>query len=215
MPVFVIFVEGTDTEPRKLPVYIVESEEHASLICEGLKESDYQIFDFSFKHCTRSDRGKFAVWTTMICDAREGVYGNIVGGIYKMIDGAYSIMSGRRSREKIASGADTATGDTGSTPSTTTPDEDERRGKNAIPRQLRKRKRKADPKTVKQQEERKSRQQREREIAKDWSKGEWTDYQDYVTWKNENLPAGWSELDRHAVNRAIENVARRARYRKK
>ena len=114
MPAFVIFVEGADTEPAKLPVYIVESEEHASLICEGMKESDYHIFDFSFKHCTRSDRGQFAVWATMICDAREGVYGNIVGGIYKMIDGAYSIMSGRRSREKIDSGAATETGNGGS-----------------------------------------------------------------------------------------------------
>ena len=115
MPAFVIFVEGADTEPAKLPVYIVESAEHASLICEGMKESDYHIFDFSFKHCTRSDRGKFAVWATMIYDAREGVYGNIVGGIYRMIDGAYSIMSGRRSRQKIASGGDTETGNGGST----------------------------------------------------------------------------------------------------
>jgi hypothetical protein len=106
VPVFVIFVEGADTEPARLPVYCVESEEHASLICEGLKESEYRIFDFSFNPCTRSDRGKFAVWAAMICDARDGVYGNIVGGIYKMIDGAYSVMSGRRTREKTASGCE-------------------------------------------------------------------------------------------------------------
>lgn len=116
MPVFVIFVEGADTEPAKLPIYVVESEEHASLLCEGMKEGDYAIFDFSFQHCTHSDRGKFAVWATMIRDARKGVYGNIVGGIHDMIDGAYSIMSARRSREKIASGADTGTGNAGSPP---------------------------------------------------------------------------------------------------
>jgi hypothetical protein len=118
MPAFVIFVEGADTEPAKVPVYVVESEEHASLICEGMKESEYQIFNFSFTHCTRSDRGKFAVWAKMIEDARKGVYGNIVGGIHDMIDGAYSIMGGRRSCEKIASGADTETGNSGSTTQT-------------------------------------------------------------------------------------------------
>ena len=105
MPIFVIFVEGTDTEPSKIPIYIVETEEHASLICEGMKESEYQIFDFSFKHCTRSDRGKFAVWSTMICDARAGIYGNIVGAMYKLIDGAYWTMSGRRLGDKPPSGA--------------------------------------------------------------------------------------------------------------
>jgi hypothetical protein len=110
MPAFVIFVEGADTEPAKVPVYVVESEEHASLICEGMKESEYQIFNFSFKHCTRSDRGKFSVWAKMIEDARKGVYGNIVGGIHDMIDGAYSIMGGRRSCEKITSGADSFMG---------------------------------------------------------------------------------------------------------
>jgi hypothetical protein len=114
MPVFVIFVEGADTEPAKVPVYGVDSEEHAILLCEGMKESDYAIFDFSFKHCTRSDRGKFAVWATMIDDARKGVYGNIVGGIHNVIDRAYSIMSGRRLRDKVASAPDTDTSNAGS-----------------------------------------------------------------------------------------------------
>ena len=95
MPVIVIFVEGADTEPAKVPVYVVESKDHASLICEGMKESDYASLDFSFKECTRSDLGKFAIWATMIVDARNGVYGNVVSGVHDMIDGAYSIMSGR------------------------------------------------------------------------------------------------------------------------
>jgi hypothetical protein len=114
MPSFVIFVEGADTEPAKVPVYVVESEEHASLLCEGMKESEYAIFDFSFQHWTRSDRGKYAVWLNMICDVREGVYGNIVGGIHNMIDGVYFIMSGRRLGDKIASDADTETDNGGS-----------------------------------------------------------------------------------------------------
>ena len=109
MPVFVIFVEGADTEPAKVPVYVVDSEEHASLLCEGMKETEYAIFDFSFKQSTRSDLGKFAIWANMICNARKGVYGNIVAGIHDMIDGAYFIMSGRRLSDKIASGADTET----------------------------------------------------------------------------------------------------------
>ena len=75
MPAFVIFVEGADTEPKKVPVYFVESEEYARLICEGIRESEYAIFDFSIKHCTRSDRGKFAFWAKMVIDARDGVYG--------------------------------------------------------------------------------------------------------------------------------------------
>jgi hypothetical protein len=113
MPI-VIFLEGADTEPAKVPVYVVESKEHARLICEGMQESEYAIFDFSFKICTRSDRGKFAFWATMVIDARDGCYGNIVTGIYNMIDSAYWIMGGRQRREEIPSGADTETGNGGS-----------------------------------------------------------------------------------------------------
>ena len=102
MPVFVIFVEGADTEPPKVPVYVVESEEHASLICEAMRESEYGRFDFSFKHCTREDRAKFAVWAVMIDDAWKGDYGNIVEGIHRMMDEVCRVMS-------VSAGADSAT----------------------------------------------------------------------------------------------------------
>jgi hypothetical protein len=82
-------------------------------------------------------------------------------------------------------------------------------------RQPRKRRRKANPKAAAKQEARKTRQDMEKAIATEWKTGQWTDYQDYVTWKNQNLMEGWPTLDRHQVTRAIENVNRRARYRKK
>lgn len=111
-----IFVEGCDTEPAKLPVYMVESEKHASHICEGIKETEYGLYRFSFVECTKSDLCKFPFWAKMTIDAQAGVYGNIIGGIYDMIDEAYSIMSGRRIREKYTSGVDTQTATTVETP---------------------------------------------------------------------------------------------------
>ena len=82
-------------------------------------------------------------------------------------------------------------------------------------RQPRKRKRKPDPKTLKKREERDKRQEMEEAIADDWEKGQWTAYQDYVRWKNEHLPDGWPKLDHRTVERAIDNVRRRTRYRDK
>ncbi|MBL8854884.1 MAG: hypothetical protein JNK57_13040 [Planctomycetaceae bacterium] len=113
MAVFVIFVEGADTEPKKIPVYFVEHEEHASLICEGMKESEYQIFDFSYHQCTRADRGKFAVWAEMKIGVQSGVYGSIAAGIYELIDGAYATISQRRSsgNPDSASGSETGKDD--------------------------------------------------------------------------------------------------------
>jgi len=52
------------------------------------------------------------------------------------------------------------------------------------PKKLRKRKRKADSKTAKNQEERKARHAIEKAIADDWNRGEWDNYQDYVMYKN-------------------------------
>jgi hypothetical protein len=100
MAVIVIFVEGADTEPDLLPVYFLDNQDHATLICEGLKESEYRIYNFSMMHCTRSDRGRFAVWAKMAIDARDGVYGNIAAGIYNMIDEAHAIISQRRVHQK-------------------------------------------------------------------------------------------------------------------
>lgn len=103
MASIVIFVEGADTEPDPLPIYVLDNEEHATLICDGLSESEYRIFNFTFKHCTRADRGRFAFWAEMTIDARDGIYGEIAAGIYDMIDRAYAIISQRRSRVKAAS----------------------------------------------------------------------------------------------------------------
>ncbi len=72
MAAFVIFVGGADTEPDPLPVYFLDNQEHAKLICDGLVESEYRVFSFSVKQCTRSDRGKFAVWAEMTIDVRDG-----------------------------------------------------------------------------------------------------------------------------------------------
>ena len=83
-----------------------------------------------------------------------------------------------------------------------------------LPRK-RKRKRKPDAQTEKKRSKTKERQKREKEIFEDWHRQTWLGYQDYVRWKNENLPEGWSKLTRHQVERAIENVKRRARYQKK
>ena len=107
MAVIVIFVEGADTEPDPLPVYILDNQDHATLICEGLKESEYRIFNFSMKHCTRSDRGRFAVWSKMVIDARDGVYGSNAAGIYNMIDEAHAIISQRRVHQKSAANPNT------------------------------------------------------------------------------------------------------------
>ena len=103
MAAIVIFVEGADTVPDPLPVYFLDNQDHATLICDGLKESEYRIFNFSMKHCTRSDRGRFAVWAKMAIDARDGVYGSIAAGIYDMIDEAHAIISQRRiNQETVA-----------------------------------------------------------------------------------------------------------------
>lgn len=106
-----------------------------------------------------------------------------------------------------------ATTNTGSAP---TDKKDEGGGKKARARQPRKRTRKVDAKTAERREEREARQKIEEAIAADWNREKWVGgYQGYVDWKNQNLPEGWSKLTRHQVERAIENVNRRARYRKK
>ena len=107
MAVIVIFVEGADTKPDPLPVYFLDNQEHATLICEGLKESEYRIFKFSIKCCTRSDRGRFAVWAKMAIDARDGVYGSIAAGIYDMIDEARAIISQRRVHQETVANQNT------------------------------------------------------------------------------------------------------------
>jgi len=100
MAVIVIFVQGADTEPDPLPVYVLDNQDHATLICEGLKESEYRIFNFAMKNCTHSDRGRFAVWAKMAIDVRDGVYGSVAAGIYNMIDEAHAIISQRRANQR-------------------------------------------------------------------------------------------------------------------
>lgn len=110
---------------------------------------------------------------------------------------------------------DHATTNTGMTPTGKT-GEGEGNAKKARAGQSRKRTRKVDPKTAKKREERKAQWEKEEAIAAEWNGETWVGgYQGYVDWKNENLPKGWSKLTRRQVERAIENVNRRARYRKK
>ncbi len=79
----------------------------------------------------------------------------------------------------------------------------------------RKRKRKADPKAAKRQEQRKTRHEIEKTIHDEWDREDWGGrYRDYVEWKNQNLPKGWSELTHRMVERAVENVNRRERDKK-
>lgn len=104
MAVIVIFVEGADTEPDPLPVYFLDNEEHAARICEGIGATEYRAYKFSFCEVGKADQSKFPFWAEMTIDARDGIYGEIVAGIYDTIDRAYAIISQRRSREKYTSG---------------------------------------------------------------------------------------------------------------
>ena len=100
MAVIVIFVEGADTEPDPLPVYILDNEEHAARICEGIGATEYRAYKFSFCEVGKADQSKFPFWAEMTIDARDGIYGDIVAGIYDMIDRAYAIISQRRVHQK-------------------------------------------------------------------------------------------------------------------
>ncbi len=110
--------------------------------------------------------------------------------------------------------ADQPTVNAGSPPTGKT-GEGEGNGKKARARQSRKRKRKPDPKRAEKQEKQKARWKMEEEIHAEWNKSEWSDYQDYVAWKNEHLPEGWPKLHKRSVERAVGNVKRRARNNKK
>ena len=100
MAAFIIFVEGAGTEPDPLPVFFVDSGEHAARICEGMEATEYRIYKFTFHEVSKSDLSKFPFWTEMTIDARDGIYGEIVAGIYDMIDRAYAIISQRRVHQK-------------------------------------------------------------------------------------------------------------------
>ena len=109
MAVIVIFVEGADTEPDPLPVYILDNVEHAARICDGIGATKYRAYKFSFCEVGKADQSKFPFWAEMTIDARDGIYGDNVAGIYDMIDRAYAIISQRRSRVKAASTTDAET----------------------------------------------------------------------------------------------------------
>ncbi len=111
MAVIVIFVEGAGTEPDPLPVYFLDNKEHAARICEGIGATEYRAYKFSFCDVGKADQSKFPFWAEMIFDARDGIYGDIVAGIYDIIDRAYAIISQRRSHLKTASTTDTRTKD--------------------------------------------------------------------------------------------------------
>ena len=65
------------------------------------------------------------------------------------------------------------------------------------------RRRKTDPKVAKRRAERAKQVKIDKEIFADWRKETWGEYQNYVHWKNENLPDGWPKLDRSYVADAI------------
>lgn len=113
---FTIFVEGIDTVPPKVPVNIVDGEKYASRICEGLKETEYSVFDFSFEPWTAADLSRIPAWTVMITDARNGVYGEIVAGICNMTERMYLFMGGRRRGDENLSGSDKDTSNAGPPP---------------------------------------------------------------------------------------------------
>jgi hypothetical protein len=100
MAAFVIFVGGAGTEPDPLPVFFVDSGEHAARICEGIEATKYRLYKFTSLEVSKSDLSKFPFWKEMTIDARDGVYGEVVAGIYDMIDRAYTIISQRRTHQE-------------------------------------------------------------------------------------------------------------------
>jgi hypothetical protein len=66
-----------------------------------------------------------------------------------------------------------------------------------------------DPKAAARRAERKQRWAIDAEIFKEWRGGGWSDYDDYVGWKNEHLPDGWPTLNYTYVRRAIERHTKR------
>ena len=62
---------------------------------------------------------------------------------------------------------------------------------------------KPDPKVVERRAERAKQAKIDKEILADWREDTWGEYQNYVDWKNENLPDGWPKLDRSYVTLAI------------
>jgi hypothetical protein len=65
------------------------------------------------------------------------------------------------------------------------------------------RRRKPDRKVAERRAERTKQAKIDTAIFADWRKEGWGTYQQYATWKNEYLPAGWPKLDRSYVTLAI------------
>lgn len=109
---FTIFVEGADTiqQLRKVPVYFVPEEKYAARICEGMGETEYAQFDFTFEQCTKSDLGKIPAWAVMIEDVRNGVYGDIVANISDMAERMHRFMTAPDSQPPATTPSDAATG---------------------------------------------------------------------------------------------------------
>ena len=68
---------------------------------------------------------------------------------------------------------------------------------------LRRKRRKIDPKTAERCAERNKQHKIDKTIFTDWLGESREDYQDYVDWKNQNLPEGWPKLTRLYVELAI------------
>jgi len=66
----------------------------------------------------------------------------------------------------------------------------------------RRRKRNA-PKAAERRAQREEQRKIDKEILSDWLRETREDYEDYVDWKNENLPPGWPTLSRRYVELAI------------
>jgi hypothetical protein len=99
---------------------------------------------------------------------------------------------------------DQATTNSGSTPTGKTNEGEGGGGVGATTTTKKKRRRrKPDPKVVERRAERAKQAKIDKEILADWRKETWGEYQNYVDWKNENLPDGWPTLDRSYVEHAI------------
>jgi hypothetical protein len=86
---FFIFVEGADTLPETVPVFLVYGKTDALRICEAVKETEYGVFNFSSVPCTAENVNKIAAWAEMASSAQKGAYGEIIAGVCEMIGRIY------------------------------------------------------------------------------------------------------------------------------
>jgi len=77
-------------------------------------------------------------------------------------------------------------------------------GSGAKLRKPKRRRKRNDPKAEERRKQKNAQDAIDKEIFQDWRRETREDYQDYVDWKNEHLPAGWPQLTYDYVRRAID-----------